>query len=185
MIECQMGKIAEYAVSRKQAAGYAAVVGTVIGIANVFLTPIDFILTPALIGWLAAAIVAVVLLHEGVHGAVAFALGHRPVFGFRPPLVYVTFEEKIPRGRFMAIALAPLVILDVAFASLFAAGILAVFSYFCLMINTIGATGDVWIVLKLARQRRGTLIQDTRTGIEVWENPAESRSCVPEGDKRE
>jgi hypothetical protein len=38
----------------------------------------------------------------------------------------------------------------------------------CFAVNTIGAMGDVWIVLKLSRHARGTVVQDTKQGIEVW-----------------
>ena len=38
----------------------------------------------------------------------------------------------------------------------------------CFAVNTIGAVGDVWIALKLIRQPRGSYVEDTQTGIEVW-----------------
>ena len=38
----------------------------------------------------------------------------------------------------------------------------------CFAVNTIGAVGDIWIALKLVRQARGTYVEDTQTGIEVW-----------------
>ena len=41
----------------------------------------------------------------------------------------------------------------------------------CFEINTIGAIGDVWIVLKLLPARRGSLVQDTMTGVEIWRLP--------------
>jgi hypothetical protein len=163
-----MIKINEYQFSRKTATGYAIIIGCLIGLINTLYPPIDFSLNWLFWGWLAAAIVSVVFLHEMIHGTAAVFLGYRPIFGFKPPLVYVTFKEKIPRGHFITIALAPLVILDLLFGVLFALGILKVFSYFCLIINTIGAIGDMWITIKLLPQEQGTLIQDTKTGIEVW-----------------
>jgi hypothetical protein len=68
----------------------------------------------------------------------------------------------------MVIGLAPLVVLNTVCISLFAAGVLKEFAYFCLLVNTIGAVGDLWIVLKLSGHDQGTLIQDTKDGIEVW-----------------
>ncbi|MCH9014590.1 MAG: DUF3267 domain-containing protein [Gemmatimonadetes bacterium] len=95
-------------------------------------------------------------------------LGHRPIFGVEPPLVFTTFRERIARGHFMVIALAPLVVLDALFISLYALGVLRLFMDLCLAVNTIGAVGDVWIALKLIRQPRGSYVEDTQTGIEVW-----------------
>jgi hypothetical protein len=163
-----MIKINEYQFSRKAATGYAIIIGSLIGLINTLYAPIDFSLSWLFLGWLAAAIVSVVFLHEMIHGTAAVLIGYRPIFGFKLPLVYVTFNEKIPRGHFITIALAPLVILDLLFGVLFAMGVLKVFSYFCLIINTLGAIGDMWITIKLVPQERGTLIQDTKSGIEVW-----------------
>jgi len=164
-----VGKIAEYRIPRSKLCLYALIAGIVIGLFNSFVPLIDFTLNIQLFLLLAVALATVIFLHEGIHGVVAVLLGHRPLFGFKPPLVYVTFTEKIPQVRFILIALAPLVILDGLFAILFVSGIFKTFSFLSLIINTLGATGDVWILTKLLPQKRGTLIQDTKTGIEVWE----------------
>lgn len=164
-----MIKIAEHTFSRKKAMGYALIIGVLIGLTNTIFLPIDFTFRSLLFVWLAAAAVSVIILHESVHGGTAVLFGFKPIFGFKPPLIYITFTEKIPRGLFIAISLAPLIVLNLMFGLLFAAGILKVFSYFCLFINTLGATGDVWITLKLVKHGRGTLVQDTKTGIIVWQ----------------
>ncbi len=163
-----MDKVDEYTISRTKATGYGTMAGVLIGVFNALFQPIDFTITVSLGAWLLSAIIAVVIIHESVHGLVALLLGHRPLFGCRPPLVYVTFTNRIPRGRFITIALAPLVILDLAFGALFFFGILKTFSYMCLIINSIGAVGDIWVVLKLLPHERSTLVQDTSTGFEVW-----------------
>jgi hypothetical protein len=164
-----MEKIAEYRISRFKAAVFALVIGVIIGAINTLFRPIDFDLTFSFYAQLIGAVIAVVFLHEGIHGLTAFILGAKPVFGIKPPLVYTTFKEKIPRLSFILIALAPLVILDILFGLLFAFSILKVFSYFCLIINTIGAVGDIWIFVKLIRHNRNTMIQDTKSGIEIWQ----------------
>ncbi len=163
-----MEKIAEYTISRKGALFLALLMGIAIGVLNVFVRPIDFTFSFALIGWLTASIVAVVFIHEGVHGGTALLFGQKPIFGFKLPLVYVTFSGKIPRGVFILVAMAPLVLLDIVFGVLYYFNILKTFAFFSIMVNTIGAIGDIWIVLKLLPQKTGTLIQDTKTGIEVW-----------------
>ena len=163
----QLEKVADYTVSRLKLGVYGALAGVLLGVVNTFLD-VDFTLRIALVGWLAAAIVSVVVLHEGIHGAVASLLGHRPLFGLKPPLVYVTFEEKLPRWHLIAIAVAPFIILNVVFAALYAAGPLKLFSVLCFGINTLGATGDLWIIGKVVAAEPGTLVQDTKTGVEIW-----------------
>ncbi len=162
-----MTMLAEYTFPRKKAAIYGVIVGILIGYGNTFLD-LDFSFRPALLGWLIAAILVVVVLHEGIHGGVGVRLGHRPVFGFEPPLVYTTYEEKIPRGHFIAIALAPLIILDILFVAMYKSDSLKLFADLGFAVNTIGSIGDVWIVLKLMRHGRGTFVQDTKTGVQVW-----------------
>ena len=142
-------------------------VGILIGIGNTFLD-LDFGSTPAVVGWLVAAIVVVLLLHEGLHGGVGALLGHLPRFGVEPPLVYTTFDERLPRNAFIAVALAPLLVLDLLFVLLYLAGFLPLFMNLCFAVNTIGAVGDVWIVLKLLGHRSDATVLDTKSGIQVW-----------------
>jgi hypothetical protein len=160
-------QVAAHTVSRVKLGFYGLGVGIALGILNTFLD-VDFTPRLALVGWLVAAILLVVALHEGTHGAVARLLGHRPIFGIKPPLVYVTFARKIPRGHLIAIALAPFVFLDVVFGAMYAAGFLKLFASLCFGINTLGATGDLWIAAKVLGQERGTFVQDTKTGVEIW-----------------
>lgn len=162
-----MKKIDDYTLPRNTVYGVCIFMGILAGVANSFLT-IDFSPRPSLYGWLLAAIIIVVTLHEGIHGAAAALLGHKPLFGLKPPLVYITFTNKIPRGHFILVALAPFVVLDLLFALLYVQGALKLFSDLSFIINTIGAVGDVWIVFKLLGAPKGALIQDTKTGIEVW-----------------
>ncbi len=162
-----MTKIAEHNVPRRKLYLTVIFVGILSGLVNTFLD-VDYSFRPALIGWFVAAVITIILIHEGIHGAVAVVLGHKPVFGIKPPFVYTTFNHKIPHGQFIFIALAPLVILDLLFGVLYAAGVLKLFSNLCFVINTLGAAGDVWITFKLIRHERGTLVQDTKTGVEVW-----------------
>jgi len=139
-----MIRVAEHIYSRKKLFAYGTCVGVLAGMFNAFFPLIDFSMRASFFGWL------------------------RPIFGIKPPYFYTTFTEKIPRGQFMVITLAPLVVLNIIFIGLFATGFLRVFTYFCLLVNTIGAMGDLWIILKLSGHDRGTLIQDTKNGIEVW-----------------
>ncbi len=163
----KLKKVSEFTLPRKAVYGLCIVMGILAGIVNSFLH-MDFTLRLSLVGWLLAAIVIVVSLHEGIHGAVAALFGHDPVFGFKPPLVYITFTSKIPRNHFILVALAPLIVLDLVFGLLYARDLLKLFSNFCFTINTIGAVGDLWIAAKLLGASKGTVVQDTKTGFEVW-----------------
>jgi hypothetical protein len=143
------------------------VIGVLVGFASAHLG-IDLSLRASVFLWLLAAIIVVVALHEGSHGAVAALLGHQPVFGLKPPLVYVTFTGKVPRGHYMLVAIAPFVILTFLFGFLYARGAFKLFCHLSLLTNLIGSVGDLWVVLKLGGGPKGAWIQDTKTGFEVW-----------------
>lgn len=160
-------KIYEYNLPRKWVYATGITIGIFSGVINSFLD-LDFTFRPALLIWLLTAIITVIILHEAIHGMVAKLFGHNPIFGLKLPLVYITFSDKIPRGHFILVALAPLVILDIVFILMYINGVLKLFSDFCIVVNTIGATGDVWIVIKLLGVEKGTLVQDKKTGFEVW-----------------
>ena len=160
-------KICDYTLPRSQVYVTAIFLGIVAGVANSFLT-IDLSLKPILGVWILASLLLVIILHEAVHGAAAALLGHKPLFGLKPPLVYMTFADKIPRNHFILITLAPFVLLDILFILMFARGVHKLFWDLCLISNTIGAVGDIWIAITLLHMPRGSFILDTKSGIEVW-----------------
>lgn len=162
-----MEKVADYILPRTIVYLVGAAVAVSAGLANSLLD-VDMTLGPSTLGWLPASLVVAVTLHEGVHGAVAILLGHRPSLCLKPPLVYVTFAGKLPRRHFMLVVLSPFVALNLLFGFLYAHGLLRLFSDFGLIINTTGSVGDIWITLTLIGAPNGALIQDTRTGFEVW-----------------
>lgn len=145
-------------------------VGVLIGIGNAYLDVV-WPSTPEILAWLVAALVVVTVLHEALHGLAGRALGHDPVFGVQPPLVFTTFHHRIPRNHLVVIALAPLLVLDGAAVALYATGRLQLFAILCFTVNTIGALGDLWIVSRLARHRPDEWVQDTKSGVEIWSAP--------------
>ena len=163
----KLRKVADHSPSRSRLCAISIVIGVLAGFANAHLG-IDLSLRLSLFVWLLAAIIVVVVLHEGAHGAVATLLGHKPVFGLKRPLVYVTFKGKVPRGHYMLVAIAPFVILTFLFGFLYARGTLKLFYHLSLLTNLIGSVGDIWVVLKLAGGPKGAWVQDTKTGFEVW-----------------
>ena len=141
-------KIREHIFPREKATVVGVLVGVLIGIGNAVLG----VLFPswlATLGLLVLALLFVLVLHEGLHGLAGKLLGHAPIFGVEPPLVFTTFDELIPRNHLIAIALAPLVILDIAFVAAYVWGPWPVFWNLCFAVNTIGALGDCWITLQL------------------------------------
>ena len=140
----QVKKIADDTSPRKTLCVIGVAPGDSAGFAN-SLMGVDTSFTPSLPGWLLASLFSVVVLHEAAHAAVAALLGHKPLLGVRPPLVYVTLTKKVPRSHFMMLAIAPLVVLDLLFALLYADGRLTISLRFSsLIINTIGSVGDMW-----------------------------------------
>lgn len=160
-------KVAEHNPARRTFCAIGVAIGILAGLVNAHLR-IDMSLGWALFGWLLASIIIVVALHEGAHGTVAALLGYKPLFGLRPPFVYITFTDKLPRGHYMLVAMTPFLILNFLFGFLYARDTLKLFCDLSLIINSIGSVGDLWAVLKLTGAPKGALIQDTKNGFEVW-----------------
>ncbi len=116
--------------------------------------------------------VLVMFLHEGIH-ALAFAFwGGRPYFGAKLPLaLFCGAKNQIfRRNHYLVVGLAPLVIITVAgiiFTLLSPA--LAVYTLLGTIGNFSGAAGDLWVALRLLRQPKDVLVEDTDAGYRVWE----------------
>ena len=169
-----MRRVADHRISRTKACLGACIVGVGIGFLNCLLQ-IDFTFRPTLLILVLAAVPVVALLHEGIHGLVAILFGQRPVYGIKPPLVYVTFRNKVPRGRFILVAIAPLLVLDAAFMALYLLDIWRLFADIAFSFSTLGAVGDIWIVTKLLPHKRGAMVRDTKNGVEIWEGDSDSK----------
>ncbi len=165
-----MTKVGEHSMPRSKAFVFSIVGGAVIGLYISIYSPVDLTLDASLLLLLlfAVAFTSIIILHESIHGIVAILFGFKPLFGHKFPAVYVTFEEKIPRDQFMITAIAPLVILNGAFGLLFAGGIIKIFCFMCLILNTTGSIGDLWLTFKLLSHESGTIVEDLRTGIQVY-----------------
>jgi len=142
-------------------------IGVLAGFANAHLD-VNMSFGASLFAWLLGSIIVVLALHEGTHGLVAALLGHKPLFGLKLPLVYITFTGKLPRGHYLLVAMAPFVLLNFLFGFLYARGVLKLFCDLGLIINSIGSLGDIWAVLKLIGAPKGAWIQDTKGGFEIW-----------------
>ncbi len=157
----------DYVFPRTGATYVGVVVGILIGIGNAMMGVL-FPSWPATLGILIAALIFVLVLHEGLHGAAGRLFRYKPIFGVQPPLVFTTFDERIPRNHFIMIALAPLVLLNVAYVAGFPLTPWAVFWDLCFTVNTIGSIGDVWIVTRLLKHPSDTMFQDMKSGVRAW-----------------
>jgi hypothetical protein len=144
-----MTKLAEHSMPRNIALVWAIIFGSFVGIYSTIYAPIQFTFNPGLLFWVVAAISSIIIVHEAVHGFIAVLLGIKPIFGHKFPTVYVTFEKRMPRNHFLLIAIAPFFILNAVFILLFALEFNKIYCYFCLILNTAGSLGDLWIAIKL------------------------------------
>ncbi len=113
---------------------------------------------------LLAASAFVIIVHELVHGLFFWVfLRDRPRFGFRGAYAFAAAPGwYIPRGRYIAVGLAPLVLITLA-------GLAAVLVvppgalpalWFAVTLNAAGAVGDIFIVGWLLLQPPTVLVND-------------------------
>lgn len=117
--------------------------------------------------------VLVLILHEAVHGAVILLTGHKPRFGMilEYGVLYATADNAyFRRGEFIAIALAPLIVLTAL--GLLLTLILPAAYYFSLalgvIINGSGAVGDLWMTALVLRYPANVLVQDEADSIRIF-----------------
>lgn len=123
---------------------------------------IDVLLIPVVI-------IAVAIVHEAIHGAVALVFRARPTFGIGAGFFYTTFREPLTRRGYLTVALAPLVIISLASVALAAAlpeiaGWLLFFS----LANVSGAGGDLWMSRDIRNQPPETLFHDLADGFAAY-----------------
>lgn len=119
-----------------------------------------------------AGYTVVIPLHEAVHALIIIGLGGRPRFGLKMPLAaYCTAPNQLfTRNGYIAIALAPLIILSIAgvivaiYAPDIAAALLLAFAG-----NVSGAIGDLEAVRGVRALGPDTFIADTATGYIAYQ----------------
>ena len=122
-----------------------------------------------------ALIAAVTVLHEGIHAAVIRHYGGDVSFGvgvahFVLPYAYVTTSEHLRRDQFLAVALAPLVVITLVGVPLMVALESSLLVY-PLTFNAAGAVGDLWLVALLLRHPPGVVVEDSKTGLKIYARP--------------
>jgi hypothetical protein len=119
-------------------------------------------------------VIAIIPLHEGVHGLAIMWVGHKPRFGAKlsKMVVYATTDAGLfRRGEFLLVALAPLVVLTVV-------GMILIFivpdriGYYLslgIILNAGSAIGDLWMALVVLRYPPSSIIRDEEDGIRIYQ----------------
>src|SRR5687768_12408415 len=128
---------------------------------RVVIRPLDLAL-------LLVAVPLTIVVHELIHGLAFRVLGYQVTYGVAWHLgaAYAgAFGQFQLRRHMFVVALAPLFVLTAALLPLLAVPIRAVVIvvFMMLVLNTGGAVGDLYLVWRLLRLPRGTLLYDVDT----------------------
>jgi hypothetical protein len=133
--------------------------------------------------WVVCNIVSYIVvlpLHELIHALAFLFWGGRPYFGAKLPLALYCGAKKqlFWRNHYLVVGLAPLVVITLAglLLTLFSP-VLASYVLFATVGNIAGAAGDVLVAVKLWRQDREILVEDTEVGYRVWRIEEERRAA--------
>jgi hypothetical protein len=128
---------------------------------------------PVLLRNLGLALIAVLILHELVHGLFYWLFSsRRPKFGFQGLFPYAAASPGVyfPRNQFLVVGLSPLVLLT-AIGLLLMVSVPITFVPFLLFfvaINASGAAGDLIMVLQLMPFSTDTLMEDKDSGVIIY-----------------
>lgn len=112
------------------------------------------------------AIGAVTICHELVHGQVFRVRGHQITYGIAPHLgafYTAAFDQFYTRKDCLLVAVAPLVVLTSLLVPLLFAPspLIAFVAFVALLFNTMGAVGDLYLIVHVYRMPTDTLLYDT------------------------
>jgi hypothetical protein len=131
--------------------------------------------------------VAVLVVHEALHGVGFVAFGGRPRFGFTvkggmPYGFACAPGKRFTKNQFLIIGLLPL--LGIGVATLAVAGWpqLAGYGLIAFSLNTAGAVGDLWMVALILQSPASTLFEDQDgLALEAFLPAAEAQPRLPRG----
>ena len=119
-----------------------------------------------------AALVLMILLHEGVHGLFFWLFtGERPRFGFVGAYAYAAAPDwYIPRNRYLLVGLAPLVVLSAVGTLLmpFASAPVLFLVLVVVVLNAAGSVGDLAMTAWVIVRPKSALIRDAGDAITVY-----------------
>jgi hypothetical protein len=113
------------------------------------------------------------ILHELIHGLAFIAFGGKPRSGvgieYFLPYAYTTApRRRFSRNAFLVISLTPLFIVNAAAILLLAVLPQAPWLGWIAILNTAGASGDIWIATLLLRCPRSVTVEDRKTGVAIY-----------------
>ncbi|RUR73240.1 DUF3267 domain-containing protein [Chlorogloeopsis fritschii PCC 9212] len=128
--------------------------------------------------------VGTLVIHELIHGLAFRAFGGSPRYGIKVkyffPYAYATSPGDIfSRNAFVTIGLAPLVVIDLVCLVLLAVFPQATWLVWVLVINTSGASGDIWMATLLLRCPKSIQVEDRRAGMAIYTPPALDPRSLP------
>lgn len=130
------------------------------------------LIVPSWIG-IIAALVIVLPLHEWIHGQAIRWAGHRPRYGMMlsKGALYATSDNALfPRGAFLVIALAPLVVITLAGMALVLVlpDNLGYYVALAVVFNAGSAIGDIWMAAAVWRCPSSALVRDEADSIRIY-----------------
>ncbi len=123
--------------------------------------------------------IAYIILHELTHGVFLGAFTKmKPKFGFVGWAAYCGNEGYCDKPRYLVVALAPLVFWGAVFAVLtvfFHGGMWFWCIWLLQTVNVSGASGDLFVSVKILRCPKGILVQDTGMCMNVFRMAGDAR----------
>ncbi|NOR78218.1 MAG: hypothetical protein GQ523_07330 [Methanophagales archaeon] len=121
-----------------------------------------------------ALVIGTFVLHELIHGLFMLLYGGKPRYGagiarYILPYLYTTTKTRFLRNQFIAIAIAPLVVISLVGIGLMAAlPSIAHWIFIPLVLNASGAVGDLWVIRNVLRYPKHVLLEDRKTGLIIY-----------------
>jgi hypothetical protein len=116
-------------------------------------------------------VLAVLPIHEWLHGVMIARCGHRPRYGVKLFVLFATSDGALfRRDEFIRIALAPLVVITAfgGMVMLFLPFGLAYWVALAIILNAGGAIGDLWMTAIALRYDSSALIRDEEDSMRIF-----------------
>ncbi len=145
----------------------------------VFKIDFDGAQTLLLLGVVLLVIFVTLILHELVHGFFFWLFTKEmPQFGVGPGYAYAAAPDwYFPKGKYLVIGLAPLVVLTVfglIAIALAPVGWVAIL-FLAIVFNAGGAVGDLYICIRIGVEAQNVWIKDKGDGFEVYRQTIDHR----------
>jgi hypothetical protein len=134
----------------------------------------DFEGTPVAILITISTVVFTMLFHEFIHGVAISMYGGKPRYGagvahYILPYLYTTTGTIFRRNQFIAILIAPLILISVlGVISMIVFPAIAHWFIIPLTMNAAGAIGDLWMTVSIVRYPKHILLADDNSGLTIY-----------------